>query len=297
MISPTLAGNVTSWLAQVFVIASLGALLPLLFRIRHPRTQLAYNHLVLAACLLLPLMQPWHPRGSAAAMQPDFLGIGSPLEQVALWILAAGSVIRLGWLTAGMIRIRSYRLASLPVQPLPDPVRMAIDRVHASASFRLSQEVKSPATVGLLRPVVLFPESFMRLNSEWQHAIACHELLHVRRRDCLVTVIEEVVAAAFWFHPGVWWLLAQSRLAREQIVDSQVVRLTSARNVYIASLLAIAGTRIELDLVPAPVFLRKRHLTHRLHSLLEEVSMSKLRLVMSYTAIAAILAAAGWSLS
>ena len=197
---------------------------------------------------------------------------------------------------AGMLRIRRYRIASTPLRALPFSLRLAHERVRASASFSLSADMKSPATVGLLRPVILLPQSFMSLRSTWQHGIACHELLHVRRRDWAVTVIEEVVAAVFWFHPGVWWLLAQSRLAREQIVDAEVVRLTSARKEYVASLLAMAGIRLEMDLSPAPLFLRKHHLTHRMHSLLEEVSMSKLRLALSYTAMAAILAAAGWAM-
>jgi TonB family protein len=144
--------------------------------------------------------------------------------------------------------------------------------------------------------VVLLPESFLNLSSASQHGIACHELLHVRRKDWLVTVIEELLAAVFWFHPGIWWLLAQSRLSREQLVDAEVVELTSAREDYIASLLAIAGTRIELDLAPAPLFLRRRHLTQRMHLLLTEVSMSKLRLVSSYAAMVAILAVAAWAM-
>src|SRR5580693_2364453 len=54
--------NLISWMWQVFVIATLGWLLPSLFRIRHPRTQLAYYHAVLALCLILPLAEPWrHP--------------------------------------------------------------------------------------------------------------------------------------------------------------------------------------------------------------------------------------------
>ena len=61
MIPEMLYSNLASWAAQVFVIASLGALLPQVFRIRHPRTQLAYGHLVLAVCLALPLIQPWQP--------------------------------------------------------------------------------------------------------------------------------------------------------------------------------------------------------------------------------------------
>src|SRR4030095_7110536 len=94
------------------------------------------------------------------------------------------------------------------------------------------------------------------------------------------------------FHPAMWWLMAQSRLAREQIVDAAVVSITAARKDYIASLLAIAGTRLESVLSPASPFLRKRHLIHRIHSLLEEVSMSKPRLVFSYLAIVAVLVGA-----
>jgi len=58
---PQLHDNLAAWAMQVLLMGSLGALLPLVFRLRHPRTQLAYNHLVLAACLVLPLIQPWHP--------------------------------------------------------------------------------------------------------------------------------------------------------------------------------------------------------------------------------------------
>ena len=309
MISQFLQSNLASWVAQVFVIASLGALLPVVFRIRHPRTQLAYSHFVLAVCVFLPLIQPWnhtlpsgdsHSGGVTITYGAMILknGIHLPIgwDRIAWAVLAAGFVFRLGWLAAGLIHIRRYRVASAPLASIPYSVGLASERVGANALFCVSPAVRSPATVGFFRPVVLLPESFLSLSSASQHGIACHELLHVRRGDWLVTVIEELLAAVFWFHPGVWWLLAQARLSREQLVDAEVVQLTSAREDYIASLLAVAGTRIELDLAPAPLFLRRRHLTQRMHLLLTEVSMSKLRLVSSYAAIASILAVAAWAM-
>src|SRR5215472_13676367 len=51
--------NLLSWLAQVLVITTVGAVLPSIHRLRHPRIQLLYCHLVLAACILLPLVQPY----------------------------------------------------------------------------------------------------------------------------------------------------------------------------------------------------------------------------------------------
>jgi TonB family protein len=116
----------------------------------------------------------------------------------------------------------------------------------------------------------------------------------VRRRDWLFTVVEELVRAVFWFHPAIWWLLGEIGLAREQAVDLQVVEVTKSREGYVDALLAIAGARPRLDLAPAPLFLRKRHLKQRVISVLKEVRMSKTRLITALAAGLAILVAACW---
>ena len=87
-------------------------------------------------------------------------------------------------------------------------------------------------------------------RKEAQCAVLCHELLHVRRHDWLATVFEEMVGALLWFNPAIWWLVARTRLAREQVVDEEVVRLTSARAPYLDALLALAGKRLQPDLAP-----------------------------------------------
>jgi TonB family protein len=311
MISAISAENVLSWAAQVFVIASLGALLPLLFRLQHPRSHLLYCHIVLVACLVLPIVQPWqHPLvtigGGAASSAPvaavtptstvaDAANPPIPWQSLVVWLLAAGMAARLIWFAAGLWQIRRYRAGATPLYPVPQCVVAAGAITRADARFCVSPSAPGPVTFGIFPPVVLLPESFSGLEVDEQTAIACHELLHVRRRDWLMTVAEELVSVVFWFNPAVWWLLAQTRLAREQLVDAEVVRLTRAREPYIEALLAMAGAKPHLDLAPAPLFLRRRHLTQRMHSLLSEVSMSGLRLVASYALMAAILAGAGWA--
>ena len=141
--------------------------------------------------------------------------------------------------------------------------------------LRLSGDISSPVTFGFFRPVVLLPATFPELNQPAREAILAHEFLHVRRRDWLVTLLEELVRAALWFHPAIWWLLGETQLAREQVVDRASVEITRNRDEYVDALLAIAGVRPEPDLAPAPLFLRKRHLRHRVVTLLKEVGMSK----------------------
>jgi len=288
--------NAIAWMEQVFVIASLAWLLPILFRIRHPRTQLLYCHMVLALCLVLPLVEPWqHPvihraAASAALTHPR------PWTPIVRWILAAGFMARLAWLLVGLWRIRRYRIGAMPLYPIPESVRAASSVTQADALFCISPHVTGPVMLGWLAPVVLLPESFLSLDDEAQCGVVCHELLHVRRHDWLVTLLEELLAALFWFHPAIWPLLAQTRLSREELVDSEVVHMTGSRDSYIDALLTIARGQSVSDLAPepAPLFLRRRNLTRRMDSLLRDVVVSRFRLLSTYGSIATMLVLAAW---
>src|SRR6266576_5538969 len=86
-----------------------------------------------------------------------------------------------------------------------------------------------------------------------------------------------------WFHPGIAWLIARIRLAREQVVDLDVLRLTNARKPYLEALLEFANARGSLATIPAPPFLAERQLVERVTLMLKEVRMSRTRLVASLT--------------
>lgn len=283
MMDPRLTGNLLAWMAQSCIIAVVAALLPLLFRVRHAGTRVLYGRAAIAVCLLLPLLQPRTDHPS------PFPAVGRGL----LWILATGAFLRLAWIGCGLWRIRNYRIAATPLYPVPEGLQAASAVTHADALFCISRKTAGPVMLGWLAPVVLLPESFEGLSEESQCGIACHELLHVRRGDWLIGLIEELVAALLWFNPGVWLLLSQTRLALEQLVDGEVVRLTGVRDQYIDALMAMARARV-LDSVPAPLFLRRRHLSQRMLALLSEPSKSGLRLAASYASIGAIVALTGW---
>jgi beta-lactamase regulating signal transducer with metallopeptidase domain len=207
---------------------------------------------------------------------------------VLFWVLVAGAVFRLARLAIGAWQIRRFRLAASPLYPVPETVTGAEALVRARAVVCLSHDVSSPATLGVFRPVVLMPASFLTLDDDAQQAIACHELLHVRRLDWAVALVEGVISALLWFCP-VTWLISEIRLAREQLVDGEVVRLTAEKDSYIQALLQIARARPTLDIVPAPLFIRRRHLTHRVQMLLEGASNSLRRLSVCYASSTAIL--------
>jgi TonB family protein len=257
-----------------------------------------YWQLLLAACLLLPWVRPWHQRGdrcergsvstvvTSVAVPAGAEHFHLPVRDLLLYLLAAGVLARLAWLGAGFWRLRRYRRRGWP-----------LENAGVWAEVLLSAEVSSPVTFGWRRPVILLPERFPQLREPIREAILCHENLHVERRDWLFTVGEEVVRAALWFHPAIWWLLAEIQLAREQAVDARAVEITESRDPYVDALLEMAGARPEPDLAPAPLFLRKRHLKQRVVEIVREATMSKTRWISALAASVVFLAGACWLVS
>jgi len=287
-----IGSNILAWSLQIAGLVGVTAVAALVLRLRVPGARLLYWQAALLACLALPLVRPWKQEAITGDVSVSTVGYvrpadapthrSIPLGKAALWLLAAGILTRSGWLAAGFWRLRQYRRNSRWLG------------FREGAALLLSDGITSPVTFGALRPVVLLPAGFPEFESNVQEAILCHELLHVRRRDWLFMVGEEVVRTVLWFHPAIWWLLGEIGLAREQEVDRQVVERTRSREEYVDALLAIAGARPQLDLAPAPLFLRKRHLKQRVVSILKEVRMSKTRLISSLAAALGILAAACW---
>jgi len=289
--------NLVAYSLQIGLLVGVAAAAPALLRLASPRARLAYWHILLGACLMLPLLRPWRPQivtdavsvtstiiSAAPASAPAKRSI--PPTQIALAVIAIGALCRLVWLGVGFHRLRRLRRGSRPLD-------VAFPR-DTAADLRIADEIASPVTFGLRRPVVLLPPQFPELDARAQEAILCHELLHIERRDWAFTVGEEVVRAVFWFHPAIWWLLGEIQLSREQAVDRAVIEMTQAKDEYVDALLAIAGAKAQLDLAPAPLFLRKRHLRHRVVSILKEVRMSKTRLASALAGSVCILAAAAW---
>jgi TonB family protein len=295
--------NLAAYSLQIALLVMVGSLLPPVLRLRMPAALLLHWQGLLGICLLLPAIQPWKQTFTNAvadvsiAVRPVSIS-GSktaafPIFEAVALAIAIGAAARLAFLAAGFWRLRRYRRNARPLREIPASVRQMQALAGARADMCVSAEVHSPVTFGIVRPAILFPVRFLEMSPEIQAAVACHELLHVRRKDWLFTIAEELLRAVLWFHPAIWWLLGQIQLAREQAVDRQVVDLTKRRDPYLEALLEIAGAKARADLSPAPLFLRKRHLARRVSSILKEVSMSKSRLAISLATICGCIFAAG----
>ncbi len=283
--------NFLSWFVQVLAVACTGAVLPRVLRIRDPRSHLVYCYVLVIACVGLPLLQPWLTLNSSGS-ESD--GSAFPLGMdVVIWVLVAGILVKLGFFLTGLLRIHRYTTSAVPLHVPKESVLSSCRLMDPEVVISVSAIEIGPAAVGWLYRTILLPASFLSLEDEAQHAILCHEFLHILHNDWLINVCEELIGACFWFHPAIWWLLRQSRLAREQVIDSEVVRLTGAREPYLEALLAMAGAYSDNGPMPAPLFFRS-HLSRRMRSLLVDRPVSRLRLLASYTAITILLGSVAW---
>jgi bla regulator protein BlaR1 len=304
MSSPLWFQNLLAYSLQITVLAAAGLLMPRLLRLHSPRLLYAYWQALLAACLLLPLVQPWQHfeagRGGTAASR-ILLDSGAvaarlatfPATGMVLLVLASGAVLRLAWLALGIAKLTRCRRSAHRYEPLPNVIQEIQRRLDVEPEFCLSNEIQGPVTFGIWRPVILLPPRCLEMDADHHQAIASHELLHVARRDWAFNLAEEIVLAGFWFHPAVWWLVSRIRLSREQVVDRQVVELTGARKPYLYALVEIAAAAGASRAIAAPAFLNECQLAERIRTLLKEDFMSKRRIAVTLVGVTALTLLAG----
>jgi TonB family protein len=284
-----LVDNVLAFSLQAGVMILAGLLLLRVLRLARP---LAFLQVLLAAVLLLPLLQsPARVAivaGSVAvgrvampAAMLQRIDSDAPVDwaMVVLVMLGIGVTARVGWLILGLARLRGLR-------------RFA-DVIGEGVA--VSTEIAGPVTFGFWRPIILVPPEVSALPAAARDAILAHERAHVRRKDWLFALGEELVLCVLWFHPAVWLLVTQIRLAREQVVDLEACGVAGSREEYVNALLTMADARLQPYFAPAPPFLRRRQLSARIRSLILEVPMSRFRMMSSYFAAAiCTLAIAVW---
>jgi beta-lactamase regulating signal transducer with metallopeptidase domain len=196
--------------AQLLVIIGVAAVAEALGRVTDPRLCLTYWRGVALACLALPLSVIVGPEASGSGvpfLAVSLQGAASVPVPVVLpaagrvvgWLLCTGALARLGWLCAGAVQLRQLRQRSRAAVLTPDLEAIRCE-MAPRAEVRVSGEIAQPAGFGLRHPIVLLPEGFFAMDPEAQRTVACHELLHVARRDWSWIVVEEMARALFWFH-------------------------------------------------------------------------------------------------
>jgi TonB family protein len=286
--------NLAAYTLQIAALVAIAVIATSLLRLRLPRHSLRFWQTVMAIALILPLAQPRGatPTGlqlitrtiSAPALDGSTTASSIDVITIVLLLIAGGVAARLLWLGLGLIRLRSIVARATPHESLSEGARELMQSLGISASILVSDDLEGPATVGWRRPVVLVPRSVLVMPAAVQQAILCHELLHVKRRDWLCTIGEEIWRSLFWFHPLARLIASKLWLAREMVVDEMTIFITRDRRAYAEALLAFSNPQPHM--IGVTPFIGRRTLSQRISLIAEESSMSRNRLALSKAALA-----------
>ncbi|MBC8876935.1 MAG: hypothetical protein H8E44_46495 [Planctomycetes bacterium] len=138
---------------------------------------------------------------------------------------------------------------------LTDLIRDLSRRLKVRRSVRLlvSTGRVGPAVIGVLRPTVLLPSALVEGRSDEElKPLLAHELIHVRRGDLWIGMLQVITQALWWCHPLVWWAGRRTSREAERCCDEEVIaELGCSPARYARSLLGVLELKKTLKPVPA----------------------------------------------
>ncbi len=179
------------------------------------------------------------------------------LTSVGAWIWAAGTVLISGIaLVRFALCLRRLRRTQIEagdvLEELVSDLRERL-RIRATVRLLVSDSPLGPAVVGLWRPTIVLPAVVVRNKTREQlEPIIAHELLHVRRGDLWIGLLQTTVHALCWWHPLMWWAsLAVTREAERCCDEAAIAELGCPPATYARSLLRVLELKQELKPIPA----------------------------------------------
>tara|TARA_R110002095_G_scaffold33315_1_gene32079 strand:+ start:257 stop:2719 length:2463 start_codon:yes stop_codon:yes gene_type:complete len=122
-----------------------------------------------------------------------------------------------------------------------------------------------PAVIGLFRPTILLPTAITgaRTSQELEPILA-HELIHIRRGDLWIGLLQLLASVVWWFHPLVWFTGRRLKFEIEQCCDEEVLaELNCDPRLYAKSLLEVLELKQTLNTVPVVPGVRPVEITSK----------------------------------
>ena len=104
-----------------------------------------------------------------------------------------------------------------------DNLKAALN-LHTKMSLAFSPYIEIPSVIGLARPVIYMPESYLdRFSPESIRIIIMHEIIHVKHRDLLIKFLALFAIALNWFNPLCYFLFYEICNISEIYCDETVI--------------------------------------------------------------------------
>lgn len=119
--------------------------------------------------------------------------------------------------------------------------------LRSSPRLLVSRHLRSPAVVGVLRPVVIIPADLLEVGrSRALCHVLLHEFAHIKRGDLWVEAFTRLIHMLYWFFPLMFLIRSRLRTLCELCCDARVARLgPGGAGEYRRTLLVCAGRLLD----------------------------------------------------
>lgn len=168
---------------------------------------------------------------------------------IPIWV--AGSILCAG--VFAFIYWRSHRKfrESLPIDNEFVAEWISQQRLRRPLQVRNSDQITTPVSYGVFRPVILLPKTFDLSDRQGLVYVLTHECMHIRHFDSVTKLLIIAAVCLYWFNPLVWAMYVLANRDIEFATDAAVIRRcgTDARSSYALTLISMAEAKSS----PAPL--------------------------------------------
>ncbi len=189
-----------------------------------------------------------------------------------LWV--AGALFFGMRIFVGLAYVHRLREESIPlfnewssyIQNISDHLK--IDKFITLAE---SSAIDAPVVIGYVKPFILIPIGMCTsLSTAQLETIFIHELMHIRRKDYLINLIQSFVEAVYFFNAFVWIISKMVKSERELCCDDAVVELHGNTAAYASALAALEEARLSGTALSLSLAGSKNELLKRIKRLMEK---------------------------
>lgn len=172
--------------------------------------------------------------------------------------------------------LQIYRLRNYRNFPVSDYWNSRIKTLAEAIDLRQtvvlleSAVVKVPSVSGFFKPIVLVPFGMLaHLPADQAEVILLHELAHIKRKDYLINLLQQLAGLVFFFNPGLLWLSALLCEERENCCDDIAVSAIDSKTQLVRALVSFEEYTFEKASLALGFGQKKPHLLARARRLLQ----------------------------
>ncbi len=190
---------------------------------------------------------------------------------LAAWIL--GTLLFTLRIVTGLWYVQKLRVESVLLEnEWSDRIQFLSKELNINALVALAESsaIHAPVIIGYIKPIILIPIGMTAsLSTAQLETIFLHELMHIRRNDYLINLLQAFIEAIYFFNPFVWIISGIIKREREHCCDDAVVKHQGNARDYVNALATLEEVRLTKAGMSLSLAENKNQLLNRIKRLME----------------------------